>query len=201
MPTIIDCIQGSDEWFAARLGKVTASEFHEVLNKKSGRKTYMYKLAAEVLSGMTQETYNNAVMERGKELESEAREYYSILLGREIIRIGFVEKDEWIGASPDGFVVEEGLIETKCPNSTTHIQNIITGKIPTKYIPQVQGQLWVTGRKWCDYVSYDPRITTKPFFCVRVERDEEYIKNLEAETNVFVAELKELISKVKADTF
>ena len=198
---VIDCIQGSDEWFAARLGKVTASEFHEVLNKKSGRKTYMYKLAAEVLSGMTQETYNNAVMERGKELESEAREYYSILLGRDIVQVGFVEYSEWIGASPDGFVGDDGLVEVKCPNSTTHIINLVKNSMPPQYIPQVQGLLWVTGHLWCDFISYDPRMVNRPFFCIRITRDEEYILNLQMETEKFINELKELISKVKAATF
>lgn len=198
---IIDCIQGSDEWFAARLGKVTASMFHEVLNKKSGRGTYMLKLAAERLTGISQNGYSNAVMERGKEYEAEAREHYSALFGREIVEVGFVKHGEWIGSSPDGFVGDEGLIEIKCPNSTTHIVTLIKNRMPTQHIPQVQGQLWITGRLWCDFISYDPRMVNRPFFCLRVERDEEYIKNLEAATNIFVTELKELIAKVKADTF
>ena len=139
-------------------------------------------------------------MERGKEVEPEARDYYSTLKGRDIIQVGFVEYNEWVGASPDGFA-DDGLVEIKCPNSTTHITNIIKGKMPTKYIPQVQGQLWVTKRAWCDFVSYDPRVTSKPFFCVRIPRDDEYIATLEAATNVFVTELQELISKVETNKF
>lgn len=198
---IIDCEQGSDEWYQARLGKATASEFHNVLNKKTGRGTYMIKLAAERLTGECQDGYTNAVMERGKELEAEARECYETLYGQEIIQVGFAEFDEWIGASPDGLIGEDGLLELKCPNSTTHITNIIKGKMPTKYIPQVQGQLWVTGRKWCDFASYDPRLMSRPFWSVRIQRDEEYIKNLNAATNVFIDELQELIAKIETNVF
>lgn len=198
---IIDCIQGSDEWFASRLGKVTASCFSDVLNKKTGRGVYMIKLAAERLTGLPQGSYNNAVMERGKELEPEAREYYAKSSGQEIVQIGFAELDEWIGASPDGLIGDDGLAEIKCPNSTTHIINILKDKMPTQYIPQVQGQLWVTGRKWCRFISYDPRLATRPFWSIRIERDEEYIKNLQAATNIFVKELKELIAKIEAGTF
>jgi len=198
---VIDCIQGSDEWFAARLGKVTASEFHKVLNKKTGRGLYMRKLVAERLTGFTEDSFHNSIMDNGLEAEAEAKEYYETLLGVEIVLVGFVERDEWIGASPDGLVGDDGLIEVKCPLSSTHIEYIIKNKMPLVYVPQVQGCLWVTGRKWCDFVSYAPALRSRPFHYVRVPRDEEYIKNLEAETNVFVAELKELISKVKADTF
>ena len=198
---IYDCVQCSDEWYLARLGKATASEFHNVLNKKTGRGTYMIKLAAERLTGVGQDGYTNAIMERGKELEAEAREYYETIYGQEVIQVGFAEFDEWVGASPDGLIGDDGLLELKCPNSTTHITNIIKNKMPTKYIPQVQGQLWVTGRQWCDFASYDPRLESRPFWSVRIQRDEEYIKNLHAATSVFVAELKELIAKIETNAF
>lgn len=198
---IIDCEQGSDEWFAARLGKVTASCFSDVLNKKTGRGTYMIKLAAERLTGLSQDGYSNAVMERGKEIEPEAREYYAETRGQIISQIGFAELSEDVGASPDGLVGDDGQVEIKCPNSTTHISYILKNKMPTKYIPQVQGQLWVTGRQWCDFISYDPRLDKRPFWLIRVKRDEDYIKTLEAATNVFIEELKELIAKVGSDTF
>lgn len=198
---IIDCIQGSDEWFAARLGKATASCFSEVLNKKTGRGTYMIKLAAERLTGLPQDSYSNAVMERGKEVEPEARECYEVIYHEKVVQVGFVELNEWIGASPDGLIGDEGLAELKCPNTTTHISYILKDKMPAKYIPQVQGQLWVTGRKWCDFISYDPRLSSRPLWSVRIQRDEEYIRNLEAATNVFVKELKELIAKVEKGVF
>ncbi len=198
---IIDCAQGSDEWYRARLGMITASEFHSVLNKKTGRGTYMMKLAAERLTLMSQDTYSNANMEWGKEHEEEARECYELIMSAEIRQVGFVKHSDWVGASPDGLIGEDGLIEIKCPNSTTHITNIIKNKMPTTYIPQVQGLLWVTERKWCDFVSYDPRVMCNPLFNVRINRDEDYISNLQAETKKFIKELKEIIAKVDKASF
>lgn len=198
---IIDCVQGSEEWFAARLGKVTASEFHKVLNKKTGRGLYMRKLAAERLTGITEDSFHNPIMDNGSDTEAEAKECYETIYHEKVKQVGFVELNEWIGASPDGLIGEEGTIEVKCPLGSTHIDYITRNKMPAVYIPQVQGELWVTGRKWCDFVSYVPRLSSRPLWSVRIQRDEEYIRNLEAATNVFVAELKELIAKVDAGAF
>lgn len=198
---IVKCVQGSDEWFAARLGKVTASKFSEVLNKKVGRGLYMRKLAAERLTGLVEDSFRNSIMEKGNKTEDEARTYYYTLRGQEAKQVGFVKLNEWIGASPDGLVGDDGTIEVKCPLGSTHIDYIIRNKMPAIYVPQVQGGLWVTERKWCDFVSYVPALQSRPMWVVRIERDDEYIKNLEAATNVFVAELKELIAKVGKETF
>lgn len=198
---IIDCIQGSEEWFEARLGFVTASNFHKVLNKKAGRGLYMRKLAAERLTGLLEDSYKNDIMDKGSETEQEARHYYEMVNDCKIEQVGFVCRDEWIGGSPDGFVGKDGLIEIKCPLSSTHIENILSGKMPTTYIPQVQGLLWVTERKWCDFVSYDPRVVSQPMFCVRVERDKEYFKMLAGEVGVFVKQLKEMIDKIDDRSF
>jgi len=197
----INCIQGSDEWYAARLGKATASRFSDVLNKKTGRGTYMIRLAAERLTGNGQDNYTNAAMEWGKEHEADAREHYKIIYHQEVKQVGFAELNEWVGASPDGLIGDEGLAEIKCPNSSTHISYIVKNKMPSKYNPQVQGQLWVTGRQWCDFISYDPRLSCRPLWSTRIQRDEEYIKNLEAATNVFVADLQELIAKIETNAF
>lgn len=193
---IIDCIQGSEEWFESRLGFVTASNFHKVLNKKTGRGLYMRKLAAERLTGLMEESYKNEVMEKGIETEQEARCYYETVNDCEVEQVGFVMRDEWIGGSPDGLVGKDGLIEIKCPLSSTHIEIILSEKMPSFHIPQVQGLLWVTDRKWCDFVSFDPKILSRPMFCVRIERDTEYFKRLAGDVGVFVNELKAIIEKI-----
>ena len=198
---IIDCIQGTDEWFEARLGFVTASNFHKVLNKKAGRGLYMRKLAAERLTGLREESYKNDVMDKGSETEQEARHYYEIVNDCKVEQVGFVMRDEWVGGSPDGLIGKDGLIEIKCPLSSTHIEIILSGEMPTQHIPQVQGLLWVTDRKWCDFVSYDHRVVSKPMFCVRVERDQDYFIKLAGEVGVFVTQLKEMINKMSEDKF
>ena len=195
--------QGSPEWFQIRLGKVTASRFSDVLAKGSGatRKSYMYQIIAERLSVEVQESFTNAAMQRGIELEPEAREHYENKNLQAVEQVGFVVHDDWTGVSPDGFVGDDGLIEIKCPNSTTHIGYIIRNVFPSTYKAQVQGQLWVTGRQWCDFVSYDPRIPQNPMFTVRVERDEEYIKELQTAITIFIAETQMLIKKITGTPF
>ncbi len=199
---IIECQQGTDEWFKAKLGVVSTSKFSEVLNRKTGRGLYMRKLAAETLTGVTEESYLNGNMEAGIEQEAEAREYYELINGCDVRQVGFVlREDRRTGSSPDGLIYEDGLIEIKCPIPSTHINNIIKAKMPATYIPQVQGQLWVTERKWCDWISYCPAMVKRPFFCVRVFRDEKYIKELAISVIVFVNELKEMIEKITKSEF
>ena len=193
---IIDCIQGSEEWWEAKLGIVSASHFHQVLNKKTGRKLYMRKLAAERLTGLREESYKNDIMDKGSETEAEARKYYETVNDCEVEQIGFVTRDDDVGGSPDGLIGKDGLLEIKCVISSTHIATILSEKMPTEHIPQVQGLLWITERKWCDFVSYDPRVLSQPIFTVRVERDTEYFKKLAGEVGVFVNELKAMIDKI-----
>lgn len=196
---IIDCIQGSEEWFEAKLGVVSASNFSKVLNKGAGRGLYMRKLIAERLTGVREESYKNAVMDNGSETEAEAREYYETAYDCKVKQVGFVLRDDDVGCSPDGLIGEKGSIEIKCPLSSTHVFNILSGKMPTEYIPQVQGLLWVTERQWCDFISFDPKVISRPVSVVRVERDVEYIIKLAAKVNVFVKELKETVDKIKGD--
>jgi len=198
---IVDCIQGSEEWWEARLGFVTASKFSQVLNRKTGRLLYMRKLAAERLTGLREESYTNKIMDKGSEIEQEARKYYETVNDCEVKQVGFVMRDEWIGGSPDGLIGEPGLLEIKCPLSSTHIETILSGKMPALHIPQVQGLLWVTERLWCDFISYDPKVLSQPMFCVRVQRDKEYFKKLAGEVGVFVNELKAMIEKIDDGSF
>ncbi len=202
-PTIHNCEQGSDEWLQIRLGKITASHFSDVLAQGTGktRKDYMIKLATEQLTKLPNETYSNAYMQWGTETEPEARVYYEYLYDVAVDQVGFVELNEWVGCSPDGLVGEDGLIEIKCPKSTTHVSTILDDKMQTCYKSQVQGQLWVTGRKWCDWISFDPRVTNNPCFVVRVPRDEKYISALELVVEQFIKELKVMIKKLTVLNF
>lgn len=195
--------QNSPEWYAARLGKVTASCFGKAIAGGQGKvkKTYMIQLIAERLTQEPQEGFSNAVMQRGSEIEPYAREYYEILNGISTREVGFVERNEDIGASPDGLVGEDGLIEIKCPNSTTHIEIIIADKVPTTHKPQIQGQLWVCEREWCDFVSYDPRVSQRPYFCERVYRDDDYIKELHIKIQMFIDEMNKMMEILTKPAF
>lgn len=193
--------QGSPEWLAARLGKVTASRFSDVLAKGSGktRKAYMYELAAERLTGLPTQSYKSADMEWGSQCEEAARKEYELWTSNKADRVGLFVLNNNIGASPDSVVGEDGLLEIKCPKTTTQIDRFLNKEFPSEYMAQVQGQLWVTGRSWCDFVSYDPRINTEArYFCIRVLRDEVYIKNLEVEVSKFVADLELLMKSLGA---
>jgi len=196
--------QGSPEWFAIRLGKVTASNFHIAKAGGQGktRLKLIYKLLAERLTGEPQETYKNAAMERGNDVEPMARDYYANLYGVDVREVGFVELNEDIGASPDGLVDTDGEIEIKCPNSATHIEYIINDKLPAEHRWQVHGQLWVTDRQWCDFISFDPRVESRPIFVKRVERDDKFINGeLCEKIYAFVDELKKLEEKLTAAPF
>ncbi len=198
---IFECQLNSDEWLDLKLGVVSTSNFAKVLNSGSGRGLYMRKLAGERLSGVTQIGYSDSNMEAGIELESDAREYYEMVNSCDVRQVGFIKKDEWIGCSPDGLVGDDGLIEIKSVIPSTHIQTIIQDKMPTGHIPQVQGQMFVTGRKWCDFISYCPSMKTRPYFCKRVLRDEAYISNLSEKVELFVEQLKDMINKITETKF
>ncbi len=200
---IYDCIQNSEEWYQVRLGKVTASCFSKANAGGQGktRKTYMIQLIAERLTQSEQEGFSSAVMVRGQEIEPYAREYYELLNDVSIREVGFVERNENIGASPDGFIGEDGLIEIKCPLSTTHIATILADKVPTTHKPQIQGQLWVCEREWCDFVSYDPRVRQRPFFCERIYRDEDYIKELHIKIQMFIDEMNQMMQILTKPVF
>jgi putative phage-type endonuclease len=201
-----DCMeQRTEEWFAARLGKVTASRVADVLAKiKSGesasRKNYKMELVVQRLTNKVGESFTNAAMEWGTEQEPFARMAYEAHAGTFVKEEGFVDHPtiEGFGCSPDG-IVGEGLIEIKCPNTATHIETVLENKAPSKYIPQMQCQMACTGAKWCDFVSFDPRVPEDlQLFVVRVERDQEYIDAMEVEVKQFLSEVLDLFNQLKA---
>jgi len=197
--------QRSEDWFRARCGKATASRFNDVMaTLKSGgeaatRKNYRTQLVIERLTGIPTETYTNGAMQWGVEFEPLAATMYEAETGNVIEEVGFEEHFELeAGASPDGLIGEDGLIEIKCPNSATHIEYLKGKSLPKEYKAQVQGQLWITDRKWCDFVSYDPRMPANlQLFIVRVERDEEYIDELYREVVKFLKEVYEEVEELK----
>lgn len=199
-------VQGSPEWFAVRLGKVTASRVADVVAKtKSGpsasRANYMAELIAERLTGETAVAFTNAAMQWGTDKEPEARAAYEFRTDCEVAQVGFVIHPNIAdsGASPDGLIGEDGMAEFKCPNTATHIETLLTGKIPEKYITQMQWQMACTGRKWCDFVSFDPRMPeTMRFFSRRVERDEALIGRLEDDVHDFLDEMAKKIAQLIA---
>ena len=189
--------QKSDEWFAARLGKVTASRVADVIAKtKTGysasRENYMAQLVVERMTNTKAESFTNAAMEWGTSQEPFARAAYEIKQGVMVEETGLVDHPTipMAGASPDGLVGEDGLVEIKCPNTATHIDTLLTQTVPAKYITQMQFQMACTGRQWCDFVSFDPRMPTKAqIFVKRVLRDDVFIREVESEIKKFLAEV------------
>jgi putative phage-type endonuclease len=194
--------QGSPEWLAARCGKVTASRAADVIAKtKSGwgasRANYMGELIAERLTGTPAEKYTNAAMQWGTDTEAAARAAYQFEKMTPVVKVGFVPHPSiaMAGASPDGFVGDDGLIECKCPNTATHIETLLGQSVPSKYICQIQFQIACTGRQWCDFVSFDPRLPeSMSLFVQRVHRDGEAIEYLEKEIRAFISEMDEKLA-------
>ena len=156
--------QRSEEWFAARIGKVTASRVADVIAKtKTGystsRDNYMAQLICERMTGQKGESFTNAAMQWGTDQEPFARAAYELKMGVMVDETGLVDHPTipMAGASPDGLVGEDGLVEIKCPNTATHIDTLLTQTVPAKYITQMQFQMACTGRQWCDFVSFDPK--------------------------------------------
>jgi putative phage-type endonuclease len=197
--------QGTPEWFAARLGNVTASRVADVIAKtKSGysasRENYMAQLICERMTNTVAESYSNAAMQWGTETEPLARAAFESYADILVDEVGYITHPsiERAGASPDGLVLDDGLLEIKCPNTATHIDTLLSETIPTKYITQMQWQMACTRRLYCEFVSFDPRLPDGlQLFVARVERDDEYIEMLEQEVKKFLAELDAKIFKLK----
>lgn len=197
--------QGTDAWAMCRLGKVTASRVADVIAKtKSGvsasRATYMGQLIAERLTNTPQDGYTSPAMAWGTLTEDEARAAYEFETGCKVESVGFVDHPEinHCGASPDGLVNHDGLVEIKCPNTATHIQTFIGKAAPSKYIVQMQWQMACTGRDWCDFVSYDPRLPDRMrLFIKRVHRDDKKIAELQDEVRTFIAEMFDQIAELE----
>lgn len=193
-----DIKQGSDEWRKLRAGKVTASRIKDIIAKtKSGYSTSRTNYRDELVKerfGVISEGFTNAAMEHGTETEPIARSLYEIKTGNAVQEISFVPHPyiSMSGMSPDGYVGDDGMIEIKCPNTTTHFDYLLEGEVPEKYKPQMAWQLACSGRDWVDFISYDPRAPGGlDYFCVRYFKDEEYIKYLEDEVIQFLDEVNE----------
>ena len=194
--------QRTDDWFAARLGKVTASRAADVCAKGKGatRDNYMAQLICEILSQKPTESFTTPAMHWGIDQEPHARAAYSAKTGNLVDEVGFIEHPEieGAGASPDGVVEEDGLIEIKCQSLANSLDFILTEKIPSRYRMQMQWQMACTAREYCDFVSYDPRLPEHlQLKVVHVERDQEEIDFLEGEVKAFLAEMNEKLEKLK----
>jgi putative phage-type endonuclease len=174
-----DLVQGTPEWLAIRLGKFTASSALAISTGGAGLETLCFEKAAEIKTGKAaKESYTNGDMDRGNENEPLARNAYELETGSMVTIVGFVGKNKRVGCSPDGFVGEDGLLEIKCPNDVNYIKYILDPEIPKKYYLQMQMQMDVTGRKWCDYVVFNANFIDRPIIIKRVERDEEAIEKI-----------------------
>ena len=187
--------QGTDEWFAARLGKVTASRAADVMTKKgsAARANLSAQLVLERLTNTKGESFSSAAMQWGVDQEPFARAAYEAHSGVWVDTVGFVQHPtiERAGASPDGLVGHDGLVEIKCPNTATMIDTLLTGKVPSNYATQMQMQMACTGRAWCDYAVFDSRMPVKAqLFVKRVQRDQKFIDDMEKEIIAFLAEVE-----------
>jgi putative phage-type endonuclease len=202
---MIEVIQGSAEWKALRAGKVTASRIADMMAKtKTGwgasRANYAAQLVAERLTGEVSESYTNAAMQWGTEHEAEARTAYEFRTDANVSEVGFVDHPTipMTGASPDGLVGSDGMVEIKCPNTATHIDTLLNQDVETKYILQMQWQMACTGRKWCDFASFDPRMPeAMRLTVIRVNRDDVQITMLEKETVAFLAEVEVTVAALR----
>ena len=196
---IIECEQGTPEWFTARAGIPTASRFATVLaSGRAGaesktRRKYLLQLAGERITGRPMESYSNGHMERGKDQEAEARELYALVRDVEPQPVGFMRRGD-AGASPDALIGTDGLLEIKTKLADLQIEVLLANRLPPEHVAQVQGQLWISCRQWCDFVSYSPGL---PLFVTRVQRDDAYIAKLAVEVATFNAELDDIITQIK----
>lgn len=198
--------QRSDAWFQARLGKATASRIADICAKtKTGpgasRKNYLAQLVCERLTGKPAESFSNAAMQWGTDQEPFARDAYCQHMLCGVEEVGFIDHPTipMSGASPDGLIGDDGLVELKCPNSATHIDTLLGGAFADKYVKQALWQLACTGRAYCDLASYDPRLPERMrLFVQRIPRDEAAIKELETEVSAFLAEVEETVGKLLA---
>ncbi|CAB4145919.1 phage_rel_nuc, putative phage-type endonuclease [uncultured Caudovirales phage] len=201
-----ELIQGTPEWLAARCGKVTASRVADVIAKtKSGwgasRANYMAELIAERLTGSPAASFTNAAMQWGTDHEPEARDAYAFRTDAEIVQVGMVDHPTipLTSCSPDGLVGDMGLVEIKCPNTATHIDTLLSGTVPAKYITQMMWQMACTRRTWCDFVSYDPRLPeSMRLFVKRVEAAPSQIDEIEFQVKFFLEELDAKVSELRA---
>lgn len=201
----MEIVQRSPEWYAARAGKVTASRIADLMARtRSGwgasRQNYMAELIVERLTGRPADTYQSAAMRWGIETEPQARDAYAFFADVDVAQVGFIEHPRIAqsGASPDGLIAADGLVEFKCPLTATHIDMLLNGYIAEKYALQMQWQMACTGRAWCDFVSYDPRMPEHMrYYCQRMARNDRLIANIEGEVILFQREIDQKIAALQ----
>lgn len=189
--------QGTEEWLEVRKGKITASHAQEIGNGKKGLETYIISLMAEKYSSGEREYFTNEHIERGNELEDQARSVYSFNKGVEVKQVGFVEYSELVGCSPDGLVGDDGMIEIKCPNDVNYFKYLLDGfdNIDTKYMWQMQMNLLITGRKWCDFIAYNPNFENS-IVIERIVPNEEDFSDLIKGFEIGQQKIKEIEDKL-----
>ena len=187
--------QGTPEWFEIRRGKFTASVFSNLFMNETtaGYQNTIYQVVYERLTNEIPESFSNDWMERGKELEPEARERYELETFNKVHEVGFIEHSEFIGCSPDGLISEDGLVEIKCPKFTTMIGYLLDKKLPSIYEWQIQGQLYVSDRKWCDFFAYHPKLNP---LIITVKRDEKKIDELKEKLIDSTLKVKQILERL-----
>jgi len=192
---IINTIQGSEDWFKCRLGKFTASNAQGIANNGKGLETLVFEKVAEKLTGKQKEPYTNPDIERGHELESIARSNYEIETGSKVTEVGFCELDEFTGCSPDGFIGDDGLVEIKCKSDANYVRYLYDKKVDSEYEWQMQMQMFVCDRQWCDYVVFNENFNK--FKIHRINRDEEKINKLKEGIKKAIELMNKVVEEVK----
>jgi len=196
---IIECKQGSEYWAKCRCGSIGGSSIATAIagGKGKTRKTLMYRMVAEILTGTKFDSYSNADMERGVELEPDGRALYELIADNAVDQVGLVRTTPHKHSSPDGLVDSYGMIEIKCPRPSTHVETIDRMKVPPQYVKQIQWGLSICEREWCDFVSFCPEIVDRPILIVSAQRDEKLIKELHEGADKFITEMLKIVNKVK----
>lgn len=204
MQIINDIAQGSEEWLQLRLGVATASNFDKIITS-TGKESatlpkYALELATQSLLSEPEPSYKNEAMQRGNDLEPVAREAYAKQNFQVVQEITMFKSDCGnFGYSPDGLLGDDGLLEIKCPLATTHTKYLLDNKMPTDYWQQVQGGLWVSGRRWCDFASFHPNFKEKQLFIVKVERDEKFIAELAKLAQKTITMRDKILKQIKGE--
>lgn len=198
MVKIYNCEQKSEEWYKCRLGKLTASVAHTIATAGKGLDTLCLEKATEILTGIIPDGFTNEAMQHGNEFEAEARNIYELETCYTVKQVGFVEDNEYVGVSPDGLIGDDGLIEIKCPQDKTYTQYLIDMKIKPEYYAQMQMQMLITKRIWCDYVVYNSHFE-KPIIIQRVFPDKEYMEKLAEGLGYGIRRIQEIVKQVQAN--
>ena len=193
---ILDVEQGTEEWLQARLGVPTASNYSKIITstgKPSAQADkYINDLVAQKLTGQIPEMFKSDAMQRGNDLEPQARAYYEFMTDNVVEEVGLILNYDGAGCSPDGLIGDDGGIEIKCPLGATHVSYLRANKLPTEYVQQVQGCMYITGRSWWDFVSFHPDMES---MIIRVERDDEFIEKLDVQMKALLQTINDEVTR------